>query len=78
MKALDEYILMVLLKRIHFLTNVTTQMKALSSNGGTVFTLLLMNRVHIFGNFVFNLDRNVAVKELDSPGLRSPPEAKTR
>ena len=73
MKALDEYILMVLfvllLKRVHFLVNetyickgVTTQMKALDEYFLMVVFTLLLNRVQaVFAIFVFNLDREALI-----------------
>ena len=41
---------------------VTTQMKALIEYFPVVVFTLLLNRVHVFANFMFNLDRNMAVK----------------
>ena len=36
---------------------VTTQMKALDEYFSMVVVTLLLNRVHVFANFMFNLDR---------------------
>ena len=65
MRALDEYILMVvfvlLLRRVHFLTNetesVTTQMKALDEFFLIVLFNLLLKRVHLLTFFKIYLNR---------------------
>ena len=50
---------------------VTTQMKALDEHSLMAVFPLLLNRVHVFANFMFNLDRNMAVKRLNFPVLFS-------
>ena len=42
--------------------SVTTQMKALAESFPMVVLMLLSNRVHVFANFMFNLNRHMAVK----------------
>ena len=55
MKALDEYILMLLfvllLRRVHFLAGVTTQMKALDEYILMVLFVLVLKRVHFLAIF---------------------------
>ena len=50
---------------------VTIEMKALDEHSLMAVFPLLLNRVHVFANFMFNLDRNMAVKRLNFPVLFS-------
>ena len=51
--------------------DVTTQMKALNEYFLMGVVMLLLNRLHVFTNFVSFEQRNMAVKELNTADIQS-------